>query len=66
MTNTNDHIYEALLVTLTQARLELHDVAFTLREIADTLLTAYDGETLGRRAGHELHELADRLHRPQR
>jgi len=65
MTDTNDHLHEAS-VALTRARLELHDVAFTLREIADALLTPYGDETLGRRAGHELHELADRLHRPQR
>lgn len=65
MTDTNDRLHEAS-TALAQARLELHDVAFTLREIADALLDAYDGETLGRRAGHELHELADRLHRPQR
>lgn len=65
MTDTTDRLHEASMA-LTQARLELHDVAFTMREIADALLEAYTADGIAARAGHELHELADRLHRPQR
>lgn len=66
MTEHTDDRLVAAQITLARALHEVRDVAFTLREIADTLLDAYDGETLARRAGHELRELADRLDRPQR
>lgn len=65
MKDTKQYLLDAS-TALTQARLTVHDVAFTLREIADALLDAYDAEVLAARAGHELRELADRLHREQR
>ena len=66
MTEHSDTQLIAAQAALTRARLEVHEVAFTMREIADALLDAYDAEVLAARAGHELRELADRLHREQR
>ena len=62
MTEHSDNQLIAAQAALTRARLEVHEVAFTLREIADACIEKYHAPALG----HELRELADRLHREQR
>ena len=61
MNELTDHLHEAF-TALTRARLEVHDVAFTMREIADALIEVHHRAAIG----HDLRELADRLHRSQR